>query len=406
MAGKPRGSASRRSGTSASGGGSSSKGPANTAAFVYLDTPAKKRVCAKDKAKIEAKCKPEAEDDKKKKLAGAKGKSGSLLSKLKLPSMPGGKGPASQWISDHCEFLMIKPGSPGDLVGDLNALPGQMAEALGTKAMEAVRDRAQQALESAIKKKLAKMALKQGIVRVGSFLAGPWVGIAVNIAMSADAAYDVMKAAEEFPELKRAYEEATKQLEQAQQKIKDLQGILDEYKNKSPQELVSDVMYGAAELNDCVRARRCMLVPYNQTKHPAALNGKGCCPGQTGHHVLPSSMFDDCAAYKPGQAPTICVEGVNNSHGSHGVIHRKLGGELGKVIHVNGKPIPPGAPMSKKDAIDAGAKSVQEAFPLSGCDPDCIKAQLRTFYDKLNCTPKNMSGLPGGSDSGQKGKTK
>jgi len=36
--------------------------------------------------------------------------------------------------------------------------------------------------------------------------------------------------------------------------------------------------------------------------------------------------------------------------------------------------------MSLKQAIDAAAQSHTEAFPRSGCSPDCIKAQLNDYY--------------------------
>ena len=159
------------------------------------------------------------------------------------------------------------------------------------------------------------------------------------------------------------------------------------------------MMYGAAELNDCIRARRCSLVPYNQTENPASANGKGCCPGQSGHHVLPSSMFEGCTAYKEGAAPTICVEGTNNTHGSHGHIHKKLGDRLGKVMSIHGHKLQPGAEISKEEAIEAGADSVHEAFPESKCNAACIKAQLRKFYNSLNCVAHNESGE---STSGKK----
>ena len=388
-------------------------GGANTPSFVYLDSATTKADCAKDKGKIDKACKPEDEEKKKARLQGYKGKDG-LLAKMKLPAYKGkSSDPNSQWVNDHCEFLMIKPNNPNEMLKELTGIRDQMVgaltEELKSSGLEAAKNLAEEKLNSTVKKALAKkaggMVVKNLVVRGGSFLGGPWVGIPVNIAMSADSANDAAKLAQDaakgFPELSGEFNAAKEKYDAALKKIEDTKNVFDKYKNDKnefvPSALVSDIMYGAAELNDCIRARRCSLVPYNQSENPAATKGKGCCPGQTGHHVLPSSMFDGCSHYKPGQAPTICVEGVNNSHGSHGHIHEKLGERLGEMMTINGTPYPPGAPITKKDAIDAAAKSVQDAFPESNCDPDCIKAQLRKFYDKLNCTAHNKSGEPGGS---------
>lgn len=367
----------------------------NTPAKPYTDTFNKSTDCAKDKAAIDKSCKPEAEEDK---LKRQKSKN-SLLSKIKLPTH-GGKStkPDAQWINDHCEFLMIKPSSPEEMFKELSGIPAKMADELGTKALEAVKNKAQEKLTDAVEKKLAKMGLKQVAARVGSFLGGPWTGIAVNVAMTADGANDIKNAVKEFPDLTNEIEQAKQQLEVAEKKIAEFTKEFDKYKDPTKasgfneQAMVSDMMHGAAEMNPCIRARRCSLVPYNQTENPAAANGKGCCPGQSGHHVLPSSMFKDCPEYKAAEAPTICVEGTTNSHGSHGLIHGMLGANLGDLMYKGGKQIPPGAPIMKKDAIEAGAKSVEDAFPLSKCDTRCIKAQLSAFYDKLNCVAKNASG--------------
>lgn len=370
------------------------KGNANTPSHIYADTFNTHPDCVNDKNEVERKCKPETDDEKKKRQKGK----GGLLGKLKLPAHSGkADRPGAQWINDHCEFLMIKPSSPEAMFRELQDIPGKLANELGVNALEAVKSEAQEKLKSAVEKKLAKMGLKQLVTRVGSFLAGPWVGIAVNIAMTADGANDIKNAIEEFPDLKRELEEAAKKLEDAQKKVADLQNELDKYKDPksasgyNEQAMVSDMMHGAAEMNPCIQARRCALVPYNQTENPASSRGNGCCPGQSGHHLLPSAMFDGCDKYKESRAPTICVEGTNNAHGSHGLIHNKLGGILSKEF----PGVPEGSPIPKNKAIDAGVESVGKAFPESKCDEKCLKAQLKAYYDNLKCTPKKNAGLPG-----------
>jgi len=366
----------------------------NTPTKLYADTFNKHPDCVGNKNAIEEKCKPETEHEKKNRQKSKNG----LLGKLKLPSHAGkAKKPGAQWINDHCEFLMIKPSSPEGMFAELQSIPGKLADELGTKALDAAKSKAQEKLTSAVEKKLAKMGLKQLVTRVGSFLGGPWTGAAVNIAMTADGANDIKNAIDEFPDLKREVEEAAKQLEDVQKKVADLQNELDKYKDPksasgyNEQAVVSDMMYGAAEMNPCIRARRCALVPYNQTENPASSRGNGCCPGQSGHHLLPSAMFDGCDDYKESKAPTICVEGTNNTHGSHGVIH----GKMNDILEDKFPKTPKGAPIPKDKAIDSGAESVEKAFPESKCNKECLKAQLKAYYDNLKCTPKKNAGLPG-----------
>ena len=199
--------------------------------------------------------------------------------------------------------------------------------------------------------------------------------------------------------------------------IKGLPGKLEEIvKNAqdNPQKAVADMMSLLSRLDGCLRARRCQLVPMGETHYGPKSNcrdyeppeeiipkgpstGKGCCPGQTGHHVLPGSMFKNCPAYLtamgtegcPHQnAPTICVEGVNNSHGSHGMMH----GQLEKQM----KDYPSGT-ISMKDAIKEGVESVKHVFPESACSEKCLKAQLEAFYKKFEkCSPLVASDGKGG----------
>jgi hypothetical protein len=376
---------------------------ANTPSRHYRDTAAFKKNCQKELKEIEEKCKPESDEAKEKRRKGK----GGLLGKLKPPAMTKGGKPGSEWIGDHCEFLMFKPRSANDMFDELKGLPDQLAEQLGMKALEALERKAEEVLMNAVKSKLKKIAVKQALVRVGAFLGGPVVGIAVNIAMTADGARDVMKAMNEFPEYKQKLEDAKKAVEQASKQVKDLKELRDRYIDPKTGELnkdalVSDTMEGAARMNPCVTARRCNLVPYRRTENPEALNGKGCCPGQTGHHVLPSAMFAHCSNYtdaKKDNAPTVCVEGATNTHGSHGKMHRSL-----KAIQDDRKSVPTGGTMSKADAIDDGVESVQRTFPEAKCSEKCLKAQLESFYQKLNCKPKKESGLPGGGAATNDGK--
>ncbi|WP_431257452.1 HNH/endonuclease VII fold toxin-2 domain-containing protein [Roseateles chitinivorans] len=370
----------------------------NTPNFPYLDSKSKKSCEGKnglkgEREEIEEKCKPESEENKTKRHA----KRGGLLGKLQRKPNAGSSKPNAGWIGSHCDFLMLKPGAADDMVKDLEALPAQMAESLGMKALEAVEQKVVQALEDAVKKKLAKLALKQGFIRVFSFLGGPVVGVAVNVAMTADAINDVKRAVEEFPQMKKEVENAQRALESAKKQVTDVNKALDHYRDPKTgllkkDAIASDMMELAARTNDCLTARRCMLVPYNQTGSGPAMAGKGCCPGQTGHHLLPEAMFDHCSNYgskEHARAPTMCVEGATNSLGSHGKAHRSLL----RVLDTNHRGTAFGQTMTKADAIDAGVESVRKTFPESKCSEECLKAQLENYYKKINCKPKKESGI-------------
>ena len=133
-------------------------------------------------------------------------------------------------------------------------------------------------------------------------------------------------------------------------------------------------------------------MPYNKTGTPASMGGEGCCPGQTGHHVIPDEAAKgSCADYSHGGAPTICVEGVNNSNGTHGKIHSDLDARIQK--HKEGAF--GSDTISYGNMRDKGIQSVRSTFPESKCDEKCLRAQLDAYYkDKCKGPMKAASGAP------------
>ena len=160
-----------------------------------------------------------------------------------------------------------------------------------------------------------------------------------------------------------------------------------------------------ATLNACTRARKCQLVPYNKdgkgnqeipldgdediegikTEVSAADRkiessfGGGCCPGQTGHHLIYGAMARSCPGYKHAEAPTVCVEGVNQNVGSHGRVHDKMDEQVSDLAKQAGGLNADGT-MNMDKAIEAAAVSHRRAFPASKCSKACIKAQLESYY--------------------------
>lgn len=148
----------------------SNKGAPNTRKHVYIDTAAAKADCAKDTGAIDKNCKPESQDEKNKRKKSQPGP----LGKLKSPGQTGkAANPNVQWVNDHCEFLMIKPSSPEEMFKELEKIPAQMAEELGTKALESIEAKVRGKLEEAVAKRAAKVLAKQGLIRVGSLLPLP-----------------------------------------------------------------------------------------------------------------------------------------------------------------------------------------------------------------------------------------
>ncbi|NHZ93417.1 hypothetical protein F2P45_31070 [Massilia sp. CCM 8733] len=375
----------------------------NTLAFAYFDKKNLPKECVKDKGDIERECQPESDEKRQKRVEAKPG----LLGKLKIKSKKMSSGPGaspSSWMDDHCDFLMIKPSPTSPLLAEIYDIPHKMIEKLAQSGQEKMLAKLEQELEEAALKKIGKMGLKQGLVRIGSFAGGPLVGGGVNILMTVDGANDLKNATKEFPKLLNDIDKAKSEISKAREEIIKAKDQIEQYREKTgstkgelkTQALVTDIMHEAVKTSPCITARRCGLVPYGETNFPNSANGLGCCPGQSGHHILPNAMFAGCVGYNPDEALTICVEGVTNSHGSHKVVHENLKSILAGTQKADGTPLLAGDPMPLQDAIDAGTESIKQSFPLSECDTLCIQKQLEASYKKYaHCLPKSHSGAAG-----------
>ncbi len=155
--------------------------------------------------------------------------------------------------------------------------------------------------------------------------------------------------------------------------------------------------------NDCLKARKCQLVPYSKESQKRAQ----CCPGQTPHHVVEASSFYDgdrgssdallaCATttdssgkkqqYSANMAPCICVSGQNQHWGSHGLMHTMQGNANGKrtrsetLDKADGTKTGNYPTKSYKADSSAGVKAVGKVFPGSKCDEKCLQAQLDAYH--------------------------
>ncbi len=190
--------------------------------------------------------------------------------------------------------------------------------------------------------------------------------------------------------------------------------------NKPTNKKNSDKHAEKAAENDCLKARKCMLVPMNDTYHDPSdtsswrnSGGKdtirGCCSAQTGHHVMPDAWFtetgkrgvkssDVCpGGYNEHEAPVVCAEGKYHSvGGSHKKMHDNTD-IFAQDVKDN---------FNYGNARDAAVKAHTKTF--GNCNPACIRAQLNNQYkEKWEChlgadlkavSSKNGSALPSSSD--------
>lgn len=171
----------------------------------------------------------------------------------------------------------------------------------------------------------------------------------------------------------------------------------------------ADVMTGLARANPCITARRCDLRPYKETEDAKgqANKGTGCCPGQTGHHVLPGAMFKidkkgipdpnfkPCeSTYSHADAPVICLEGADNHAGTHGLAHKSLDKLIADYKKANGAA---SKEISYDEARENAIEAVRKVNP--NCSVECLRAQLDSYYkDAMGCDPDakliTHSGMP------------
>ncbi|QIL80760.1 hypothetical protein G7047_13240 [Diaphorobacter sp. HDW4A] len=383
----------------------------NTAAFIYLDTAAVKSNCSKEKKRIDEHCKKK---DKNKssfaeKLLGKKGVEKLNKIKEKLEK----QGDVAEWVGEHCDGLWFKPVSPGEdgdhhiaeIANEIKGLtPGKVMQEVQRHADEMVAT-----LEKVIAGVAVDAAEKAAVKRAAAWGLGALGGPIGELIATA---YNIVDTVVSAIELKDVLGAMKGELEGLKGVIKSLPQKLGEIikdAESNPQKAVADIMTLLSRLDGCLRARRCQLVPMKETHLGASSNplkGKGCCPGQTGHHLLPEAMFKNCPAYTDKgsnsshqSAPTICVEGVNNSHGSHGLMHGALEALMKKY---------PGGKIPLDKAIDEGVESVHMVFPESACSEKCLKAQLKAFYKQFeNCSPLEANdGKGGGGGNGDKGGAK
>ncbi|MDM5177743.1 HNH/endonuclease VII fold toxin-2 domain-containing protein [Massilia sp. DJPM01] len=381
-------------------------GNTNTGPMFYFSNRTVRHYCLKETSAIKKHCDEDKAESKKSSQATPKtnSKLGQLSEKIhnaldtvqdtvKKEYGYDKDKPDTQWMDEHCDGLWLKPMGTGEfkhfteqlqkIENDLKKEAKAILESGGAKVIELAKDTA-----------LAygqKAAMRTGAAAVS--LVVPVVGEVVMVGTTiwnfVDGAWTAGKVAIAALNIKDELMAKYKLLEPKLGKIQDL--LSPDKQSTTASSVVAEMMTEKANFNPCIKARKCSLVPYDETLSPKdqATTGQGCCPGQTGHHIVPSAMFDvegnPCGnEYDYKNAPTVCLEGTNNHVGSHGSAHK----ELERLIdEYKEKGL---AAISYKEASKRGIEAVRLANP--NCSEKCLQAQLDKYYkDDLKC--KNDSQL-------------
>ena len=315
------------------------------------------------------------------------------------------------WIEDHCDGLWLRPLSDNQLdehfKGDpelrdaMKALTRDFESQLKDitasldsffkDKLQAAQSQLTQATIDSLERKLAIKIASQGVkgVAKGAIATVPIAGWIVSGLWTGYDIYDIASTAGELKKLVNAMNEAKALITDNKRALDELNNLISGVTGKSPPQVYADAMGVLSRVNDCTRAKRCLLIEYSETKEfRDTFEGKGCCPGQTGHHLIPEAMArPGCASYSHAKAPVVCVEGNNNAQGTHGQIHTALK-ELTDDFKLGG-----GTSLSYLKARDMSVQSLRETFPESKCDEECLRKQLDEYYKK-QCTGQ-MTANPG-----------
>lgn len=378
----------------------------NTVHHPFISTTTTKSDCKKDLNKADKKCTPDKRD-KDKFLKKIYGKNyNKLKAKLNQDKASKSSTTDNEWIGNFCSGLMLKPVS---LKGVTSLSSTQKQIKKMQDDLKTINDDLKSVMQGVMQegvvgiatnvgaKKVGNAALRHGVALAGG-PAAPVTETVATVVTIADGLYGIYQIGSQYSDLKNMKNIATRTLSQLKKVEESLLGLSSRRPEKNYavyQRAQAELMTALADLNPCIHARRCILVEFSDTETHNVLRGKGCCPGQTGHHVMPDSMFANAvctSSYKYSSAPVICLEGTNNTHGSHGEAHETL-----KTL-LKGKE---GKGIEYADARDASVKAILEVAPH--CDKKCLISQLDSYYK--NCT-KLVANSGNGGATNTKGNSK
>ncbi len=164
---------------------------------------------------------------------------------------------------------------------------------------------------------------------------------------------------------------------------------------------------------ECRKAKRCLLVTYNQGSRESNSSRTGCCGDEQPHHLVEAHGFYDIGdrgdytsrfvsappgkrAYKDTESPCVCANGPRDKkeHGQYHAFQQRLEAEYHKKSRTTPKT------WSYKNARDTGVAAQSAVNPQ--CDPACTKAQLDSYH-KDRCGVEEDTRLRTDKDAGTRG---
>lgn len=417
----------------------------NTGKNYYLDTGIDSNCKSELKAK-ESKCEvSETENekfkDKRKSRNKGRGKRSTQKPDLKIRN--------KTWKDNHCKDLLFAVDQPENLKKSLDKLEDKLDDfsddllnAAGEKLGDVV-----------VEKIVSKMSIGVcgaiggavgGIVGLLGILGGPTVaatvtggavagaGIGASICGIALLAKDVTDAIRGSIDLYQNKDEILSQLDDLDKYGEKYEKVKDYLDEPTPEKLkeLEDDMAKAIENSPCLKAKRCILVPKSVKDPIRAIkagkgsltdkygfgNPHGCCPGQTGHHLVTDAAVakgENCKdsvangpkigkniqkKYNYDAAPTTCVTGSSHSGGEHGELHDQTDINVQKMLDGNYEEEKGFDSCTTNFTLDCSIEAASQAhsdkFPH--CDKACTTEQLKKYYEKMGCTtdPVNKIGKP------------
>lgn len=149
----------------------------------------------------------------------------------------------------------------------------------------------------------------------------------------------------------------------------------------------------------CLAARRCQLVPYSPTGKMAR-----CCETpdkkrvQSPHHLVETGSFFNVGrggegstpvmgteGYDEGLAPCVCAEGMNQYHGTHGLMHAlqntaSLTSARASTLRMADNTTMNTRITTYATARQQGIDAMGAVFPESACNPACLESQLNKYH--------------------------
>ncbi len=146
--------------------------------------------------------------------------------------------------------------------------------------------------------------------------------------------------------------------------------------------------------DDCREAMKCELQPYDGTN----TKSKGCCKGQTPHHIVEVHCFTPSGGraggkrlrgfsqYDDGEAPCVCCDESSRYKGDHGSMHAIQN----SIENAFMDPTKGRDQMGGKDkswtygtAKEGGLAAHKKTFAAAGCSDACISAQLDAYHNQI-----------------------